>query len=392
MVYSKNDIILESAFFGDLTRINVATDMMCEHYLDLMDFSDDDVIEESVSSVLTTIGKMIKSTFERLKKFIRDKIEYIKRCSQMKKLKGIVTALDKQMLKDIPGDAKVEVPDIKAAYKYMDEIDKAVDILVKRVTTESRKISKFSNAEIERVEKLNQFIKTSTKKIDAIYEQILDTNKNTKKVSYSEYLKTIRDVLKINNRLLEMEKRLDVLGVQLNNGYLATQREIEKNVMELNALKSQGKYRKIHESANEPSENAETKKSILTGIKSAYQSVTGAIARFTHKHANVISTLLSVYSGLNVGNAVLNAGAAVTFDKSSKANLNNWTDTVRSMGFSEENINTVSDAANEAIRKGRNQYLKYSAQSAGLAVGAGAASRAIKKFGNKPLPEKYQKK
>ena len=27
MVYSKNDIILESAFFGDLTRINVATEL-----------------------------------------------------------------------------------------------------------------------------------------------------------------------------------------------------------------------------------------------------------------------------------------------------------------------------------------------------------------------------
>lgn len=307
MIFSKDEILMESAFFGDLTRINVAADMMCEHYMDLMDFSEDDVVEESVSSVLDTIGKMIKSTFERLKKFIRDKIEYIKRCSQMKKLKGIVTALDKQMLKDIPGDAKVEVPDIKAAYKYMDEIDKAVDILVKRVTTESRKISKFSNAEIERVEKLNQFIKTSTKKIDAIYEQILDTNKNTKKVSYSEYLKTSRDVLKINNRLLEMEKRLDVLGVQLNNGYLATQREIEKNAMELNALKSQEQYRKMHESVNEPSENAETKKSILNGIKSAYQSVTGAIARFTHKHANVISSILTVFGSALVAEAIIPA-------------------------------------------------------------------------------------
>lgn len=398
---------MESALYGDLVRINTATDMMCEHYMDIMESTDDyEVMEEATSSVFKTIGTMITSAFERLKKFIKEKVEYIRRSSQMKKLKGTISAADKKTLKDIPADAKFEVVDLDMAYKYMDQIDKVIDEMVKRVGDESRKMQKFNKAELDRVRKLNKFVKSTAKRVDELYEKLIDSTKHTKKVSYSEYLKNLRETQEITTRLIDMEKRLDQMGGYLRNGYLAAERAAERRERELQQLRwektvnrstqAYSNYKRMHESTEGEtpvgSSDVETKKSVLGGLKSVFQSTIGAVARFTHKHAKAIYVILSAFSVYNAANTGYHITGAVKFNKNKYNRANDVKNTANAIKLDDEFADELYDMSLNSSKEFSKKHLKQGAKSALKSVAAASVANSVLDFGNKPLPEKYQKK
>lgn len=415
MMHSKNDIVLESVFFGDLTRIDVATDLMCEHYLDMMADADNyEVMEEATSSVFGSISTMVKNTFARIKKFIKEKIEMINRSIQMKKLQDMVSDAERAKLKEIPADAKFQIVDLKVVYKYMDEIEKASSELIKRVNAETEKIKKYDKTDDDRVKKLNDFVVSATKKIDEIYEKIEDNNANLKTVSLSQWIKNAREVLKINDRLYKMETSLDEIGVQLQHGMMATQRAIEEanRMMEEQFRQNQRRFQqqqmqfqqqqfRMMESANDnvDKNKMEHKKSILSGIKNVYQSVTGAMVRFTHKHATAIASILHITS--KVGAYQFANGLIDDIDSGSKQKkmLKKHKDRTKDLKLSGEldaSSRTMRDVKEKELRsdlrKTRAKTVGKAAGAIGLITAGKTGAKMIEDFGDRPLPKKYQKK
>ena len=86
-MYTRSEILLESAFYGDLTKIDVATDMMCESYIDEMLYADsEEEFNEAGKGVVGTIIKMIGSAIGKIIQFLKDRVAGIKKSAGMKKV------------------------------------------------------------------------------------------------------------------------------------------------------------------------------------------------------------------------------------------------------------------------------------------------------------------
>ena len=99
MIYTKNEIVMEAALYGDLARIQIATDMMYEHYVNMMENAimddDENMMEAAEDGVKKSIAEMFSAVIERIKAYIKDKIEMVKRKLAIKKLSDIGIKLSK---------------------------------------------------------------------------------------------------------------------------------------------------------------------------------------------------------------------------------------------------------------------------------------------------------
>ena len=81
MIYTKNEIVMEATLYGDIARIQLATDMTYDHYMDMMESAvmenDWAMMEASDDAAKKSIAQMIKSVMEKIKEFIKKQIEMV---------------------------------------------------------------------------------------------------------------------------------------------------------------------------------------------------------------------------------------------------------------------------------------------------------------------------
>lgn len=128
MVFTKNDIMLESTCMGDIAQISVACDLMMESFVD---GSDEDTFEEAGGKVFDSIKSAASAIIEKIKKFITDSIRSIKDKMDKKKIEDAIKTLKDFDMKKAEKEFKIRKgPDVLKAYdllmKYEDMVDKYI--------------------------------------------------------------------------------------------------------------------------------------------------------------------------------------------------------------------------------------------------------------------------
>ena len=250
MIYTKNEIVMEAALYGDLARIQIATDMMYEHYVDMMESAivddDYDMMEAAEDGVKKSIAEMFSAVIDRIKEFIQNKIETVKRRLAIKKLSDIGiklsnTEIDK-IMKNTPPDKKVMCVDVDRVLALLDRAEKGANAFIDRVVKETEKMGDMRFVDMMKAKKhLKEFIEEGKKPIDEIFRQIKEVMKkeNQMEVSISKYLKSVAKMQEAANRLDSLDRMMNDAGARLKNGFIeAAEREERLKQMEKTELRN----------------------------------------------------------------------------------------------------------------------------------------------------------
>ena len=239
MIYTKNEIVMEATLYGDLARIQVATDMMYEHYVDMMEsaivVNDENMMEAAEDGVKKSIAEMFSAVIDRIKEFIKNKIETVKRRLAIKKLSDIGiklsnTEIDK-IMKNTPPDKKVMCVDVDRVLALLDRAEKGVHAFIDRVVKETEKMGDMRFVDMMKAKKhLKEFIEEGKKPIDEIFRQIKEVMKkeNQMEVSISKYLKSVAKMQEAANRLDSLDRMMNDAGAKLKNGFIAAAEREER--------------------------------------------------------------------------------------------------------------------------------------------------------------------
>lgn len=250
MIYTKNEIVMEATLYGDLVRIQVATDMMYEHYVDMMESAivddDENMMEAAEDGVKKSIAEMFSAVIDRIKEFIQNKIETVKRRLAIKKLSDIGiklsnTEIDK-IMKNTPPDKKVMCVDVDRVLALLDRAEKGANAFIDRVVKETEKMGDMRFVDMMKAKKrLKEFIEEGKKPIDEIFRQIKEVMKkeNQMEVSISKHLKSVAKMQEAANRLDSLDRMMNDAGARLKNGFIeAAEREERLKQMEKTELRN----------------------------------------------------------------------------------------------------------------------------------------------------------
>ena len=250
MIYTKNEIVMEATLYGDLARIQVATDMMYDHYVNMMESAimddDENMMEAAEDGVKKSIAEMFSAVIDRIKEFIQNKIETVKRRLAIKKLSDIGiklsnTEIDK-IMKNTPPDKKVMCVDVDRVLALLDRAEKGANAFIDRVVKETEKMGDMRFVDMMKAKKhLKEFIEEGKKPIDEIFRQIKEVMKkeNQMEVSISKYLKSVAKMQEAANRLDSLDRMMNDAGARLKNGFIeAAEREERLKQMEKTELRN----------------------------------------------------------------------------------------------------------------------------------------------------------
>lgn len=278
MIYTKNEIVMEATLYGDLARIQVATDMMYKHYVDMMESAivddDYDMMEAAEDGVKKSIAEMFSAVIDRIKAYIKDKIEMVKRKLAIKKLSDIGIKLSKaeidKVIKNTPPDKKVKFVDVDRILTLLDRAEKGANAFVDRIAKETEKMGDMKFLDMMKAKKhLKEFIEEGRKPIDEIFRQIqeLMKNENQMDVPVSKYLKSVAKMQEVANRLDSLDRMMDDAGARLKNGFIAAAEQEEKlrkmNDMELQRYRMKDRMSRVN--GSKP----------VTGLESTYDDLLG---------------------------------------------------------------------------------------------------------------------
>lgn len=276
MIYTKNEIVMEAALYGDLARIQIATDMMYEHYVDMMESAivdnDKNMMEAAEDGVKKSIAEMFSAVIERIKAYIKDKIEMVKRKLAIKKLSDIGIKLSKaeidKVIKNTPPDKKVKFVDVDRILTLLDRAEKGANAFVDRIAKETEKMGDMKFLDMMKAKNhLKEFIEEGRKPIDEIFRQIqeLMKNENQMDVPVSKYLKSVAKMQEVANRLDSLDRMMDDAGARLKNGFIAAAEQEEKlrkmNDMELQRYRMKDRMSRANGSKS------------VTGLESTYDDL-----------------------------------------------------------------------------------------------------------------------
>lgn len=239
MIYTKNEIVMEATLYGDIARIQVATNMMYEHYVDMMESAivddDENMMEAAEDGVKKSIAEMFSAVIDRIKEFIQNKIETVKRRLAIKKLSDIGiklsnTEIDK-IMKNTPPDKKVMCVDVDRVLALLDRAEKGANAFIDRVVKETEKMGDMRFVDMMKAKKhLKEFIEEGKKPIDEIFRQIKEVMKkeNQMEVSISKYLKSVAKLQEAANRLDSLDRMMNDAGARLKNGFIAAAEREER--------------------------------------------------------------------------------------------------------------------------------------------------------------------
>lgn len=250
MIYTKNEIVMEATLYGDLARIQVATDMTYDHYMDMMESAivddDENMMEAAEDGVKKSIAEMFSAVIERIKAYIKDKIEMVKRKLAIKKLSDIGIKLSKaeidKVIKNTPPDKKVKSVDVDRVLTLLDRAEKGANAFVDRIAKETEKMGDMKFLDMMKAKShLKEFIEEGKKPIDEIFRQIKEVMKkeNQMEVSISKYLKSVAKMQEVANRLDSLDRMMNDAGARLKNGFIAAaEREERLRQMEKTELRN----------------------------------------------------------------------------------------------------------------------------------------------------------
>ena len=351
MIYTKNEIVMEATLYGDLARIQVATDMMYDHYVNMMESAimddDENMMEAAEDGVKKSIAEMFSAVIERIKAYIKDKIELVKRKFAIKKLSDIGiklsnTEIDK-IMKNTPPDKKVMCVDVDRALALLDRAEKGANAFIDRVSKETAKMGDMRFVDMMKAKKhLKEFIEEGKKPIDEIFRQIKEVMKkeNQMEVSISKYLKSVAKMQEVANRLDSLDRMMNDAGARLKNGFIAAaeQEERLKQMEKTELQRYRRKERMNRMNAQNPTPGFEStlddllddydeymeerakkpktfKEQAVTTLKSIASTAIGALVYWGTLMAAILSQLL-----IYVGGAVAIGGPLYAVVHPSKSN------------------------------------------------------------------------
>lgn len=312
-MYTKNDILLESAFFGDIVKIDVATDMLCESYIDqMLGAEDEETYLEAGKGVIGSILKMIQSAVDRISKFLRDKVSGMRKSKEMKNILKTLEPETRKAIMNMRKGEKVKLPDVAKASKLLDQAEKGMDIMVQKVSStiaamENMKPSK----KAKELDKLNKYIDVSTEKIANIYENVNQILSNPINVSLETAFKYMEQGVDLTKRCENLEKNLANYGKEIS----AAVKKIDLTIVE-------EKSNAIDDTVASVKDTITTSET-LSGVRGSISKTLGKISDFTHRHATAtyrIMGLFRIYMGLSaVGNVMGTVGGKNIYDKATSA-------------------------------------------------------------------------
>lgn len=243
-MYTRSEILLESAFYGDLTKIDVATDMMCESYIDEMLYADsEEEFNEAGKGVVGTIIKMIGSAIGKIIQFLKDRVAGIKKSAGMKKVLKAMDPETKDAVIRISSKEKVKLPDTQKAAKLLDQAERGMTVMVDKV---SAQIASFENMKPSKkskeYDKLLKYVDTASEKIQGIYDEVNKVLSTPVEVPVATAFKYMETGVELTERSERLEKELgkyrDDLIASINKIDLTTESVctyVEESLMEESA-------------------------------------------------------------------------------------------------------------------------------------------------------------
>ena len=309
MIYTKNEIVMEATLYGDLARIQVATDMTYDHYMDMMESAvmenDWAMMEASDDAAKKSIAQMIKSVIEKIKEFIKKQIEMVQRKLALKKLSDIGIKFSEAkinaLIKNTPPGQRVKAVDIERVLDLTDKVEKECEKFFGQVASASEKMDGMAEAKYDAAKKkLNEFCSEKIEKFDEDLAKIMDLLKDENKIDVpvSKYLKSLIKIDDVAKRLQTLAVDLEELVTPMQTGFFVAQ-SYETRMIYAKSSKRAETYPYYSESVKE--------KAVAT-IKSICNKVMSFITRLSKTFCRIYGSLCMIAGSLQVGAAVYGFG------------------------------------------------------------------------------------
>lgn len=152
MIYTKEDILLESEFCGDMVSIYRSTDMILDSIMESVDtITDVDMFMESGSDVFKGIIAQIKAIFQRIKEFAKAQIKKVKEFKEAQKYKAIMTPAAKAQILRIKEGEKIPCPNMKDILTYCSDYEKVCEEYFSYVDDELQKLYNDPKYDVQKI-------------------------------------------------------------------------------------------------------------------------------------------------------------------------------------------------------------------------------------------------
>lgn len=309
MIYTKNEIVMEATLYGDIARIQLATDMTYDHYMDMMESAvmenDWAMMEASDDAAKKSIAQMIKSVMEKIKEFIKKQIEMVQRKLALKKLSDIGIKFSEAkinaLIKNTPPGKRVKAVDIERVLDLTDKVEKDCEKFFSQVASASEKMTGMPKAKFNAAkQKLMEFCSEKIEKFDEDAQKILDLLKDENKIDVpvSKYLKSLIKIDDVGKRLESLSTDLGELVEPIQSGFFEAQ-SYETKMIHAKLSKRDETYPYYSESVKE--------KATAT-IKSICNKVMSFITRLSKTFCRIYGSICMIAGSLQVGAAVYGFG------------------------------------------------------------------------------------
>lgn len=320
MIYTKNEIVMEATLYGDLARIQLATDMTYDHYMDMMESAvmenDWAMMEASDDAAKKSIAQMIKSVIEKIKEFIKKQIEMVQRKLALKKLSDIGIKFSEAkinaLIKNTPPGQRVKAVDIERVLDLTDKVEKECEKFFGQVASASEKMDGMVEAKYDAAKKkLNEFCSEKIEKFDEDLAKIMDLLKDENKIDVpvSKYLKSLIKIDDVAKRLQTLAVDLEELVTPMQTGFFVAQ-SYETRMIYAKSSKRAETYPYYSESVKE--------KAVAT-IKSICNKVMSFITRLSKTFCRIYGSLCMIAGSLQVGAAVYGFGKNLSKKQAGKS-------------------------------------------------------------------------
>lgn len=209
-MYTRSEILLESAFYGDLVKIDVATDMMYETYIDEMLYADtEEEFNEAGKGIVGTLIQMIGSAIGKIIKFFKDRIANVKKSAGMKKILKTMDSETKDAVIRISSKEKVKLPDTQKAAKLLDQAERGMTAMVDKVSSQIASFEGMKpSKKTKEYDKLLKYVDSACEKIQGIYDEANKVLSTPVEVPVATAFKYMETGVELTERSEKLEKEL----------------------------------------------------------------------------------------------------------------------------------------------------------------------------------------
>lgn len=293
MVFTKNDILLESTCMGDIAQISVACDLMMESFVD---GSDEYTFEEAGGKVFDSIKSAACSIIEKIKKFITDSARAIKDKMDKKKLENAIKTLKDFDMKNVEKDFKIRKgPDVLKAYDLLMKYEDLVDKYIGQLETSFDNMTKR-----EKMTKLVKFSEEVDKNCNKILDEIQSIlTSPDKQIVYnpSRYEAILRLGLDLDGNYEQFGSRIttatDKLNAKINETFRMIGESVELTMEAFGKKSDDGEESKKDKLLNAASE-------IKSGLMNQLHKLQGFVVKHKKAVIAIISSIAAAAAGVLV--------------------------------------------------------------------------------------------